>query len=194
MATMNSSLKVPETIEGCLNLLRDMERGGLSLPSTNRDDWNKVRHQMTALCAARLRHICLIVEDVSKDELVCAPNCTSMEFRRYILFQKNNAKEIHPYDDTIRYQYLLLQNEIETASFSYINGEDDGYPEYGRITIPTEWLTCDDNSLREKVLSDMYRDLCQYVQKISKEIEDRINAKGKLIVALHQYLEFSEIE
>lgn len=187
-------MELPETIEGCLNLLRDIEHGGINaIPRCARDDWNRARRKMTALCETRFNKILNVVEESSCGGAACAPDSTSLQLLRYVLFQKHNSNNIYPWDKTICYQYLGMQCLCETASFQYEVGMDNGYPEYEYIVVPTEWLICDEVSLREKVLSVMFNDLCEYIKKIEEDFASRQDAHAKIAFALSKYMPMEDV-
>lgn len=185
---------IPETIDGCLSLLKDIEKGGVyAIPQGAREDWNHVRRQMTKLCAPRLRHLLSIVAEVSPNGSESVPNTTVSQLKEYIEFCERNVKQEHPYDSAIRYVNLKRRTSYESATFEYERGEDGGFPIFWYITIPTEWLTCEVGQLRKKVLADMFVGLSKHLDRLEQEVNERMAAKGRVFAALCEYMSNEEI-
>lgn len=195
MATINSSLKVPETIEGCLNLLRDIEKGGvLAIPRGAHDDWNRVRRKMSDLCDNRVQDIKQIIVDCPGGGTTCVPDSVGHAFLSYALYQNDNRFTHLPYDKRLYYSFLARRGVEEYAVFEYVNGEDDGYPEYGYIRIPTDWLTCTAvTDLRKNVLVRLFQDLCNYIQKLENDFSASQKAHTEVAIALTKYMPMEEV-
>ena len=181
-------MELPTTIEGCLEALRN--KPSYSDDSDEAIDYRIHQHANAATVATpRLNEIVDIVRTLPKEAL-CAPKSTGAEILSYIEFCDWQKQSQYPYSGKFTDAYLHAANDKnpELLHLEYVNGEDDGYPEYGRIDVPTSWLVCPAEELKKLVLNKIYDDLLAHIDKLRREVDKTEEAKDMLWDRFSEYL------